>query len=260
MLSDWWDSAEARPVSYVASAGQFTAPPLGWILHVTAMRGSPWGVFEHAPVGRRKFSHLWVSRVGLVEQYAPLTGKSWAQATGNGSYLSVETDGHPDEPLTDAQLDVLAAWHVWCGATDQIAEAPGQMGIGTHEMGGNAWGNHACPGHVRSAQRAEIITRARALRSADVALTDAEITAIATRTRDLILAVSWGTKPDGTTPYVLGDLLGEVRINAAKAARGVVDVNALAAAITAQIPTGASPDVKAIASAVADELSTRLVR
>jgi hypothetical protein len=156
-----YPAAAQRPVSYAGSVGTFSATPLGWILHVVVGDGSPWGTFEHAPAGSRRFSHLWVAKTGAVEQYQRLDRISWAQAAGNSTYWSVETEGFSTEPLTDAQLDALAAWHAWCGAADQVANAPGQRGIGTHEMGGAAWGGHACPGPIRAAQRAEIIRRSR---------------------------------------------------------------------------------------------------
>jgi hypothetical protein len=89
----------------------------------------------------------------------------------------------------------------------------------------------------------------------DVPLTDAEIDAIATRARDKLLAVTYGNQPDGR-PFTLAMLLGEVRVNAIKAATGI-DVNALAAAIVAKLPPGQA-DPNAIAVAVADELSLRL--
>jgi hypothetical protein len=93
----------------------------------------------------------------------------------------------------------------------------------------------------------------------DVPLTDAEIDAIATRTRDKILAVTYGSSSDGK-PFTLAMLLGEVRVNAIKAATITatgVDVDELATAIAAQLPPG-QVDPKIIASAVAEELAARL--
>ena len=42
--------------------------------------------------------------------------------------------------------------------------SPSTGGLGTHSMGGAAWGGHACPGDVRAAQRGEVIRRAQAIR------------------------------------------------------------------------------------------------
>lgn len=180
-LPDHYPAAVQRPVSYAPSAGLLDQQPHGWVLHVVVGNGSPWGTFEHATSPNRRFSHLWVSKTGMVEQYAPLTGKSWAMAAGNPWWWSVETEGMPSEALTDAQLDALAAWHVWCGAVDRIAGpedtqggSPGR-GIVTHQDGGAAWGGHACPGPIRAGQRPEILRRAAALRQGGtVALTNAE--------------------------------------------------------------------------------------
>jgi hypothetical protein len=88
-----------------------------------------------------------------------------------------------------------------------------------------------------------------------VPLTDAEIDAIATRTRDKILSVTYGNQPDGT-PFTLGMLWGEVRINAIRAATGI-DIEALANTIVAKLPPG-NVNPRLLASAVADELALRL--
>lgn len=170
--------ADWRPVSYTGEAGVLRERR-GWILHVVVGNGSPWGTFQGATSPNRRFSHLWVSKKGRWEQYQWLDRASWAQASGNGLWWSVETEGFDDEPLTEAQLDALAAWHVWCGAPDLVADSPDGRGIGTHRMGGAAWGGHECPGKIRSGQRGEIIRRAMVLRSGgkpeevkDVNLTD----------------------------------------------------------------------------------------
>lgn len=164
MLRGTWNRAQFHPVSYAVNARLFARQPLGWILHVVVGNGSPYGTFERAVSPNRRFSHLWVAKDGRIEQYQRLELESWAQAGGNGTYWSVETEGYPGEELTAQQLHSLAAWHVFCGASDTIADQVGQVGIGTHSMGGKAWGSHACPGIVRSAQRGEILRQAQILR------------------------------------------------------------------------------------------------
>ena len=154
-----------RPVSYAPAAGPFTATPLGWVLHVVVGNGSPFGTFQNAQSPNRRFSHLWVAKTGAVEQFADTATKSWAQSAGNGLYWSVETEGFPSEPLTDAQVESLARIHNLLGAADVVVDQVGGRGIGTHVMGGAAWGNHSCPGPgPRAGQRPQIIARARALR------------------------------------------------------------------------------------------------
>jgi N-acetylmuramoyl-L-alanine amidase len=139
-----WPGATWRPVTYAPAARVFSKPPLGWILHVTVSNGSPWSGFETAPMGKRRFSHLWVAKDGRAEQFAELDHDSWAQGDGNDLYWSVETEGYPEEPLSLAQVETLARWHIWCGADDALANQPGWPGIGTHYMGGAAWGGHSC--------------------------------------------------------------------------------------------------------------------
>lgn len=141
----------------------FTKKPDSWVLHEAETDDSlRW--FRDLKKNLR-FSHLWFGKDGEIEQYGDLRRISWAQVRGNKWGWSLETAGHADEPLTDAQLTALARWHVWCGAKDQIANSVNGRGIGTHSMGGAAWGGHACPGVIRAGQRKEIIRRARKIRA-----------------------------------------------------------------------------------------------
>ena len=231
-----YSEATYEPVDYAGDAAPM-GTVLGWILHVVVGLGDPWLTFENAVAPDRRFSHLWFARDGHVEQYQRLSEDSWAQVAGNGSYWSAETEGMPTEPLTDAQLDALAAWHVWSGTVDQLAQAPGQRGIGTHQMGGAAWGGHACPGAIRAGQRPEILRRAVLLRqggAVPVDLTPAAEMAVANQ----VLA----GRPDGG-PYeihdpanpthllVLTDALSQVL---ARLAALQADVTALRAAVALQ--------------------------
>lgn len=224
-MQDIYPLATQRPVPYAGEAGLMRGP-IGWILHVVVGDGSPWRTFTEAVPPNRRFSHLWVSKRGTVEQYAPLGSKSWAQAAGNGWYWSVETEGVPGEPLTDSQLNALAAWHVWCGAPDMLAEAPGQPGIGTHYMGGAAWGRHSCPGPIRAAQRTEILRRAAALRhptNLEDDVTPDDIERIAQRTAELVTGLGArnpvlvdagtgsGRLPDGRAIDALPTVVGEIQ-------------------------------------------------
>lgn len=167
MVAARYPGAVWRPVSYRMEAGKFTHTPLGWIPHVPVGNGSLFKTFENAQPPRRRFSHMWVSKRGLIEQYQDLTMKSWAQTAGNDDYWAVEFEGFPEEPYTDTQLFVAGQMHKFFGADDRLANKPGERGIGTHYMGGASYGGHSCPDPEgkegqgpRSHQRQEIINRA----------------------------------------------------------------------------------------------------
>lgn len=173
MTAAWMPGAVHKPISYRTAAGPFAKAPLGWILHVVVGNGSPWSGFEHAAPGTRRFSHFWVSKAGVIEQYQETGRESWAQESGNSSYWSVETEGFPNEALTSAQIASLAKIHNFLGAPNAIASKPGQKGIGTHYMGGEAWGGHTCPDPIpgagpRSHQRTAILAAAQQPTEADL--------------------------------------------------------------------------------------------
>lgn len=180
-VPDHLPGAVWRPVSYIGEAGPFTSRPRGWVLHVVVGDGSPFQTFQTAKSPDRRFSHLWVSKAGSIEQYQLLSRKSWAQGQGNGTWWSVETEGFPDEALTDRQIRALAHIHKTLGAPNEIATTPSGSGIGTHQMGGLAWGGHSCPGTIRAGQRAAIIQAATAL---DQPKGEEDVTVLFTRAGD----------------------------------------------------------------------------
>ena len=57
--------------------------------------------------------HQWWGPPGFSSSVGAGTDKSWAQAGGNGLYDSVETEGHPTEMLTGAQITALAKLVRW---------------------------------------------------------------------------------------------------------------------------------------------------
>jgi hypothetical protein len=140
-------------------------PPRGWLVHVVCGNNNPKPYWETLKGKKRAFAHLCVSKTGKWWQYQDLHHWAWSCGAGNPDWWGVEVTGQPNEPMTEAQLTELAKWHVWSGARDEIADSPAEYGIGTHSMGGAAWGGHECPGPVRAAQRGEIIRRAIALRA-----------------------------------------------------------------------------------------------
>lgn len=160
---------KAKYMPYLTDTSKFQAIPRGWILHVTVMNGSPHDLFAKNVPGSRKFSTGWVSKTGAIEFYSPLNTEPWAQVDGNSEYWAFETEGFPTEPLTNAQIRSLARIHaaleLFTGRDySHVIDKPGQVGVGTHQMGGVAWGNHACPGAVRAGQRQQIIDLAQSFR------------------------------------------------------------------------------------------------
>jgi hypothetical protein len=133
---------------------------LGLVLHVQQGDNSLYSYFNE-PTSQVS-SHFWVAKTGAVEQYVDTELTAWAEAAGNGTYLSVETEGWDYQPLTTEQITALAGLLRWCHDQYQIplatADTPGQPGLAWHGMGGAAWGNHPdCPGTLRLASRPAII-------------------------------------------------------------------------------------------------------
>lgn len=138
---------------------------LGLILHVQEGNGSPAGWFDN-PTAQAS-STWWVAKNGQIEQYVDADLTAWAQAAGNDTYNSVETEGFVGEALTAAQIHALADLYMWgravYGWPRWLAEQPGQSGLGWHGMGGTAWGGHTgCPGDVRRAQRTVVLAEVTA--------------------------------------------------------------------------------------------------
>lgn len=143
---------------------------LGLVIHVTAGEGDPYN--EFANPANQVSSHFGIGNGqggmadGLIEQYVDTANESWAQVGGNSTYISVETEGLPSDPLTPAQVASFARLYQWAhnnhGIPYVITDTPGDRGFITHGDGGAAWGNHIdCPGPLRSPQRQDILNLAQ---------------------------------------------------------------------------------------------------
>ncbi|MBX6387469.1 MAG: N-acetylmuramoyl-L-alanine amidase [Frankia sp.] len=146
--------------------GSMIQPTRGLIPHVQQGNGSLYGWFNNS--SSQVSSHLWVSRSGLVEQYVELDRRAWAQADGNPYWISVETEGYAHEDYTPIQVQRLGEIFAWgmgeFGWRGEITDSVQGFGIGTHRMGGAAWGGHSCPGDIRANRRRDVLTTALALR------------------------------------------------------------------------------------------------
>ncbi|MEV7123299.1 peptidoglycan recognition protein family protein [Kitasatospora griseola] len=154
-----------RPVRNRRPGG--TLEHRGLVLHVQEGDNSPFGWFDN-PASQAS-SDFWVAKDGRIEQYVETgTDRAWAQAAGNAFYASVETEGHPAQPLTGDQVDGVARIYAWghreFGWPLAVVDSTTEHGLTYHGVGGAAWGGHpGCPGELRKAQRGAIIARARVL-------------------------------------------------------------------------------------------------
>ena len=132
----------------------------GLVLHVQVGNGDCFSEFD-VPANNAS-STWWVSKTGQLVQYVDSDLTAWAEGAGNSTWNSVETEGYPNEPLTNAQMLTLARLYAWGVNTYhwplKTAETPSDTGFGWHGMGGVPWGNHPnCPGDIRKNQRANIL-------------------------------------------------------------------------------------------------------
>jgi hypothetical protein len=137
--------------------------PIGLVLHVQQGNGSLFTWFDNP--ASQVSSTLWAGKSGQREQYVPSDVRAWAQAAGNATYDSIETEGFDTEPLTDAQIETVAQAYAegvrTFGWALLVTHTPGSPGLIMHADGGVAWGNHpGCPGTLRAAAATQIIARA----------------------------------------------------------------------------------------------------
>jgi hypothetical protein len=143
------------------------------------------GVLMHTMVGSQAGTISWFNNPdanasaqfgvgfdGAIHQFGPI-GQGWIAwhaGSANATWYGIEHEdgGDPSRPLTDAQLTASAQLTEmltgYAGIPLQVTNSPSTGGLGTHSMGGSAWGGHACPGDVRAAQRGEVIRRAQGIR------------------------------------------------------------------------------------------------
>jgi len=260
------DGFTLRPVVNRTVGAISGAKTLGLILHVQAGNNALSGWFNN-PAAQAS-STWWAGKAGGREQYGnPDADKFWAQSAGNATYHSVETEGYPNEPLTPQQIETVATIYAWgharYGWPFQLAEKPGDKGLGWHGMGGSAWGGHTgCPGDLRKAQRPAILARAKQIAGAtttpaatkewfDMPIPDAELDKIADRVWSKML-----NRP-GNTPVAASSQLGAANVNAWRAVQALraVDPAKLSAAVAAGIKAaGVTVDVDALARAIVVEL------
>jgi hypothetical protein len=146
---------------------------MGMVQHTEA--GFRAGTFETFMNPANQVSAFFsVGEDGTTHQYLPV-GRgfvAFAQAAGNSRWYSCECEDklNPGTPMTDIQVTTVAQIYSALAEHDgfeyAITDDPHNgNGLITHGDGKDAWGGHPdCPGKVRTAQRPEILARARAVR------------------------------------------------------------------------------------------------
>ena len=201
----WNDFATQKPVP---NHGGVMSAHLGLVLHVQEGNNSLAGWFSNPASGAS--STWWVSKTGVIEQYVDTAAQAWAQAAGNATFNSVETEGFTTEPLCGPQSDGLVSIYRWghlsYGWPLVLSESPTAGGFGWHGMGGAAWGNHpGCPGSIRRAQRQSVLDLVNS-------------TPPPGGIPDMLVAISatgqgyWIVKPDGSV-YAFGDAIYKGGVN-----------------------------------------------
>jgi hypothetical protein len=148
------------------NGGAMANPPRGLVLHIASGFYDGTISWQARSSGKdRTSSHFIVARDGRCAQMVDTADGSWAQKSGNNTWLSIELEGfapddgslhatHPGwETATPQQLEVcarlLARAHRDCGVPLQLATSPSGRGLGHHSMGAESgvdWGHSACPG------------------------------------------------------------------------------------------------------------------
>jgi N-acetylmuramoyl-L-alanine amidase/PKD domain len=133
----------------------------------------------HNPDARAS-AHFGIAQDGTIIQWVSIRGGiAWHCMNGNANWYGIEhaDNGNPSNPLTDAQINASAQLVELLSRDSvgrfalRVSNSTTTEGYGVHYMGGAAWGSHPCPQNgngsgPRAAQRAEIIRRAKIIRSA----------------------------------------------------------------------------------------------
>ena len=171
--------AKYRPIP-IASTRAMRRKGRGIVLHVAVSEApSLFGFFSTASVD----SHFYVAKDGTIEQYVDTDRVAYANAAGNSTLISVETQGGmtnaDGEPWTPQQVASLVRLVRWASETDgfPLQTMPDSRatskGVGWHKLGvapwivsgGEKWSSSygkICPGAAKIAQVPGIVAAARA--------------------------------------------------------------------------------------------------
>jgi len=172
MSETWLPKAHKHDYRYANNRGGMNGPftgqnPIGVAVHVNVSGKTSNGTSDEffRDNSNQVLPNFQVFRDGSISQYTPMEWQSWCQVSGNPTFAAIETGGDPDMKYTKAQIEslgyLLAHYHKHFGIPLQITNSPYHPGIGTHSMGGVAWGGHSCPGTLRAGERGELIKSAK---------------------------------------------------------------------------------------------------
>ena len=178
----WSDIATWVGPTTARNGGAMAHPPQGLVLHIASGFYDGTISWQRRSSGTdRTSSHFIVARDGRCAQMVDTADGSWAQKSGNNTWLSVELEGfapedglhasHPGwETATPQQVEacarLLAKAHAVYGVPLQLATSPSGRGLGHHSMGAESgvdWGHSLCPGTSIKAQKPAILARAQAI-------------------------------------------------------------------------------------------------
>lgn len=138
-------------------------PIRGLVLHIIQGSIESADIWFHNAKAQAS-AHFGNAKDGRFFQWVDTDDKAWAEAAGNGQWISVENEGHAGDSLTPQQIENIAQLYVWLhaeyGVPIQSTDDPNGEGLCWHGAGGAAWGGHtACPGEPIKAQRPAILAR-----------------------------------------------------------------------------------------------------
>lgn len=147
--------------------GNLIRPAKGLVVHVEV--GTEAGTTSCFQNPRFQASaHFGCANDGSLDQFVDTDAVAWAEVAGNPGWISVETEGDPSTPLTDAQVASIGRLFQWLrglyGFPSQTCDHDG-TGLTTHAhypsgIADPSWGGHPCPGPLRSAQLPAILAAA----------------------------------------------------------------------------------------------------
>jgi hypothetical protein len=231
------------------------------VLHVDA--GNATSLYNWFKQQGTTESHFHIRKDGVVEQYRDTDWQADAQVGGASHGISIETQGYGTGSWTPEQVAAIKSLLTWLHKTHPIPLRPPanpyDAGVGYHSMwpssreGTWARDGRTCPGPDRIKQyRNVLVPWMSNAKPAPATQEDDDMP-----TAEEIAKAVWAHPVPrlNNTPAPAGSQLGNANVYSYRAARGVVDVAKVAAAVIAALPAGsADVDVDALAKAIVVEL------